>query len=94
MAEGDHKDKISRLRQRKAIEGEVCTCGKAAKFITEGNGMFETTGWCGGPCDLGTCPFCEKASHIPGTRCLLYELTPNLDWFNRQIWLKERRLKD
>ncbi|WP_433626065.1 hypothetical protein [Nocardia sp. CA-120079] len=62
--------------ERRAVDGELCTCGRTAVtvFITE---KFGETGWCGRS-DGGSkarCVFCNGTEqHEPGGRCPRYRL--------------------
>jgi hypothetical protein len=60
-------------RERRAVAGEFCTCGRAAVvvFVTE---WFGETGWCepnvGGA--KGPCRFCGDGVGHDGLRCPRY----------------------
>lgn len=61
-------------RERPAVAGELCTCGRPAAVVFEG-GRFGPTGWCGrsdGGARGGPCPFCEGGRH--DGRCPSYTL--------------------
>lgn len=63
--------------ERRAEEGERCTCGRPAVtvFLTE---RFGEVGWCGvsdGGDQAGPCPFCGGARHEG--RCPQYRLRPD-----------------
>lgn len=53
------------VRERPAIAGELCICGRSAVVVFEG-GQFGPTGWCGladGGARGGVCPFCRARRH-------------------------------
>jgi hypothetical protein len=61
-------------RERPAVAGELCVCGRPATVVFEG-GQFGPTGWCGrsdGGARGGLCPFCGGQRH--GGRCPIYTL--------------------
>jgi hypothetical protein len=62
------------VRERPAVAGELCVCGRPAVVVFEG-GQSGPTGWCGlangGACG-GLCRFCGARRHEG--RCLSYTL--------------------
>ncbi len=65
---------VGEQTQRRAVAGELCTCGRAAVVVFEG-GRFGPTGWCGrsdGGEFQGPCPFCAGRRH--DGRCPRYAL--------------------
>ncbi len=61
---------------RRAVAGDLCTCGRPAVTVVE-RGRREPVGYCGlpdGGDQTGPCPFCGEPARHPGSRCPAYTL--------------------